>query len=52
MVWLSRRDLEGEVTGNVVLGQLGADMHVDGSFRMGKTAKTFAPHVSVYKGSS
>lgn len=50
MVWLSRRDLEGDVTGKVAIGKLGADMHVDGPLRMGKTAKIFAPHVNVYKG--
>lgn len=52
MVWLSRRDFKGDVTGKAGIGKLGADMHVNGPLGMGKTAKIFAPHVNVYKGSS
>lgn len=52
MVWLSRRDFKGDVTGKAGIGKLGADIHVNGPLGMGKTAKIFAPHENVYKGSS
>lgn len=52
MVWLSRRDFKGDVTGKTGIGKLGADMHVNGPLGMGKTAKIFAAHENVYKGSS
>lgn len=50
MVWLSRRDFKGDVTGKTGIGKLGADMHVNGPLGMGKTAKIFAPMRMFTKG--